>query len=102
MANHPNTRPASMPGTNQAADSIHEFLSVLSTESPVRSSDGPKEKVSQPPARPKIHHGNASFLTSDSGLRTPDLRIKSAREGVMVRALSAEMMVEAAIVTANC
>ena len=50
---------------------------------------------------PKIHHGNASRLNSCPCSPSSVLKIKTAREGVIVRALMAEMIVDTAIVTAN-
>ena len=55
-----------------------------------------------PPRMPKIHQGSASRLMFVP-VRTLSsvLKITTARDGVMVRALMAEMIVETAMVTAN-
>ncbi len=51
------------------------------------------------PNAPKIHQGKASGLWEWPSLV---LKIIRARDGVIVRALIAEITVEAAMVTANC
>src|SRR4051812_40614164 len=106
MTHLPNTRPANAPGTSQAADMVHESQPVGPAgpsppgagrpRGPARS-EGPYDQVSQPPASPKIHHGSASLRRPWPPPSPPPRRISRARDGVMVRALTAEMMVEAAI-----
>src|SRR5699024_3610786 len=65
----------------------------------LRSRSGRTQAVATPPATPKIHHGSASR-------RWPwpcesPWKISTARDGVMVSALMAEITVETAMVTAN-
>ena len=60
------------------------------------------QAVSRPPAIPKIHQGRASFMGSFAlGALSSVLKIATAREGVRVMALMAEMITEAAMVRAN-
>ena len=47
------------------------------------------------------HQGKASRLSSCPCSPSSVLKISTARDGVMVRALTAEMIVETAMVTAN-
>ena len=60
---------------------------------------GPNQSVSTPPAIPKIHQGSASARCSP--WPSSVWKMETAREGVSVMALSAEMIIEAAMVTAN-
>ncbi len=60
------------------------------------------QSVSIPPTMPKIHQGSASRLNSWPWAPSSVLKIITARDGVIVKALIAEMIVETAIVTANC
>jgi len=50
---------------------------------------------------PKIHHGRASRRWAWPGCFASALKISTARDGVMVRAFTAEISVDTAIVTAN-
>ncbi len=67
------------------------------------ASFGPNQTVRHPPTAAKIHHGNASRLCSTLWPPSPSvLNSNTAREGVIVMALRAEMTVDTEIVTANC
>src|SRR5438874_1486434 len=57
--------------------------------------------VSSPPPTPKIHQGRASLLGSGPCPPPSVLKIATAREGVRVKALTAEMIIAAEMVTAN-
>src|SRR5947209_628166 len=112
MMNHPSTRPTRAPGVNNIAD-----CRVKNDDWPSASGNGnlgPSQTVKRPPQRPNIHQGKASrrgpcclrplacLAAADDGARASSaLKITTAREGVMVMALTAEIIVETAMVTAN-
>ena len=56
----------------------------------------------KPPTKTKNHQGRASGCRFCPPCSCCDLKISTAREGVIVMALIAEMIVETVIVTANC
>ena len=114
MINNPMTRPARRPGLNAAASWIQGVHpEAISSSAPLDSGSQPSwtnwatmgpfanQTVSMPPTKPKNHHGNASRLNSWPWAPSSVLKIITARDGVIVSALIAEMIVETAIVTAN-
>src|SRR5579862_3049290 len=62
---------------------------------------GPSQAVNMPTATPNIHQGKASFRCTCPPWVSSVLKIKTAREGVIVKALTAEIIVETAMVTAR-
>ena len=74
--------------------------SACRARSVISKNRGLSQTVSRPPTTPKLHHGKAS-RTSSCFSPSPVLKIMTAREGVIVTALMAEMIVETAMVTAN-
>ena len=93
------------PTTNKIADcalnSVARSSAFAAATWTSASAFGPNQTAARPPATPKIHHGKTSRRCSWAFPTTAVLKSKTAREGVMVTALTAEMTVETEIVSAN-
>src|SRR5262249_19029879 len=114
MRNQPAARPATRPGLKVAPQYNH-FCRALAPSAGAAGRPrwagrklGARQAVSRRPPMPKIHQGRASFFgwrRSEFPARPAPgssvLKIETAREGVRVIALTAEMITEAAMVRAN-
>src|SRR5256885_2818489 len=106
MAIRPIAPPTTMPGRNAtAATAHHAQRGAVGSDgarcSCARAKSHPYQNVRNPPTAAKDHHGSASFLAKWPPSVSSVLKISTARDGVMVTALIADMIVETAIVTAN-
>ena len=113
MISRPAAPPRIAPGTNAAAK-LHDSQSdpppsTGSAGRPSRSATTrrPSRTASSPPRIANAHHGSASRFSSWWPPWPPPcascfLKMITARDGVIVSALTAEMIVDTAIVTANC
>src|SRR5262249_10218455 len=114
ISSQPATRPTTAPGVKYAAVRAQDSQggpsaasapgAIAGKPSAGARKPGSSQSVTAPPTTPKIHQGNASRFNSWPCPCAPSsvLRISTARDGVIVKALTAEMIVETAIVTANC
>src|SRR5271170_2310894 len=95
IRNQPTTPPRIAPGRNQAAIKANQrgqLSAALVAGNPIPANRGASEIVTYPPITAKIHHGRASFFGSPCPPVSSVRKMETARDGVNVSALRAEMI----------